>query len=155
MSLALFAILLGASGVQSLKQSSDNKKHMAELTRQGAFLPTDEKRYDEIRADLIDNWIYGNKSKYPEEYIDFFIRNDQARMDYEHALTQQQEAREGLKPCILISYDKFTFNPFGRFNNVWLPQIERYNKRVKMQHEEGKSRNEEGEKLANTIKKII
>ena len=127
MSLGLFALLLGVKGVQSVYQANDCKQRHDKMVAQGTYLPTDENRYREIQEGLFQNWYCGDKSKFPEKYINYFKISEAARHEYIFAVTQQQEIAEGLRPYVSIGYNKFEYNPFAVFDNVYLPKLKRYN----------------------------
>jgi len=103
-------------GADSIKKDYTMKQKCKTMHDQGAFRPTDYQRFHMIHSDMFNDWYLGERKFYPKEYEAYFERNDKARADYTGCLTSQQEAKEGLRPVLAMTFNRFTYDPFEGFH---------------------------------------
>jgi hypothetical protein len=128
MAFLIIVLIIFVIFVASKSQSNTINSNCARMKEQGVFLETDYNRHRILFQDFYQDWFLGDKENFPKEYWKYFLRNKDAVLEYISALTSSQEIKEGLQPvwCIGI-YNKFTYDPFRRFHNMYDEKIKTYN----------------------------
>lgn len=107
------------------------RENCAKLRDQGAFLPIDFAERDKLFTEYNINIACSDGRYAPEKYRTYFKHAHNARMAYVEGLVSQEEIKQGRKPSFCIgTYNKYTFDPFAKFNALYAKDFEDYENRT-------------------------
>ena len=89
------------------------QENAATMEREGYFRETNRSRFIELDLGYRNNWSYGDKSMFPEEYIEFFKAEPYALGHWINAKVEQIQLDEGLRPyiCSKLPFNAQTAHP--------------------------------------------
>lgn len=117
--------------IVNMCKNSTKRENCAKLKDQGAFLPVDFVERDKLFTEYNLNIACSDGRYAPEKYRKYFKCEDNARMAYVEGLVSQEEIRQGRKPSFCIgAYNKYTFDPFAKFNTLYAKDFEDYQNRT-------------------------
>lgn len=106
---SLFIIIYVIVMVVGSKIAEDKRlqENAAIMKQEGYFRETNRSRYFELDLGYRNNWIYGDKSMFPKEYLEFFEADSYVLDKWIVAKVEQVQIDEGLRPWIC---SKLPFN---------------------------------------------
>lgn len=108
--LIYFIVIIVGSKISEDKQLRENA---ALMEREGYFRETNRSRYFELDLGYRNNWNEGDKSLFPEEYLEFFEADSYVLDKWIIAKVEQVQIDEGLRPwiCSKLPFNAQTAQP--------------------------------------------
>ena len=117
--------------IVNMCKDSTKRENCAKLRDQGAFLPVDFVERDKLFTKYDLDIEFGDGACVPEKYREYFKYFSGPRTAYVEGLVSQEEISKGRKPSFCIgTYNKYTFDPFAKFNAKYSQEAEDFYNRV-------------------------